>query len=220
MTRKHIILAGAALVLGLLLLTPVGQQLVAQTTYSVGGWLAHVTDETNDSLQVSIVSTDANQTVGGNLSVTGTSTLTGAVTASDAVTIAGDVAVDTDVLSVDTTNDVVATNGWNTFSYVTPAASSYTLASTGKAGIVEVDYTTTGTVSLILDTDLVTTPGAGAFWWIYDKDGNANSNNITISTEGSETINGAATYTMDADGEAVLLFTDGTNYYVLGGFGE
>jgi hypothetical protein len=96
-------------------------------------------------------------------------------------------------------------------------AASYTLDADSEATVFAVDYTTTGAVSFILGSDVAVD---GRHIIVYDEDGNANTNNITISTEGSETINGAATYTMDADSEAVHLVSDGTNFFVLGGFGE
>ena len=144
-----------------------------------------------------------------------------------AATLSGDLDVDTDVLSVSAAADTVSTSGslsvdegttfssWVDTPVFSVAASSYTLDSTSKAYIVAVDYTTTGTVDLFLDSDLLVDGRALTF---YDEDANANANNIVIRTEGAETISGAATYTMDADSEAVSIASDGTNWFVTGVF--
>lgn len=49
---------------------------------------------------------------------------------------------------------------------------------------------------------------------IKDSGGNANSNNITVDTEGGETIDGAPSITLDADNESVTLVSDGSNWFV------
>lgn len=48
---------------------------------------------------------------------------------------------------------------------------------------------------------------------IHDKGGNAGSSAITIATEGSETINGAASIQLTANYEAVWLYNDGSNWF-------
>jgi hypothetical protein len=60
------------------------------------------------------------------------------------------------------------------------------------------------------------TEGAGAVFTI--KTGNTQT--VTIDTEGAETIDGGATYVLDANYEAVTLTTDGTNFFVLSGYLE
>lgn len=55
MRIKTIIGITICVLIGIALLAPMGQRLIAQTTYSVGGWLGLVTDTTNDALQVNIV---------------------------------------------------------------------------------------------------------------------------------------------------------------------
>jgi hypothetical protein len=42
------------------------------------------------------------------------------------------------------------------------------------------------------------------------------SGNVTIATNGSETIDGAATYVLSSQYDAVILTTDGSNWYVFG----
>ena len=50
---------------------------------------------------------------------------------------------------------------------------------------------------------------------ITDTGGNAGTNNITISTEGSETISGDATLVMNIDYTSVTLRSDGTNWFIV-----
>jgi len=93
----------------------------------------------------------------------------------------------------------------------TVAAATYDLLVTDL--LVHVDYTTTGAVtSLTLPTAQA---ADGRRITIKDVDGNADTNNITIDTEGSETIDGAATLVIDADYGFAELYSDGTNWFVL-----
>ena len=54
---------------------------------------------------------------------------------------------------------------------------------------------------------------------IKDSDGTgATTNNITVSTEASETIDGSATYTLNADRESVTLVSNGTNWFIISSY--
>jgi hypothetical protein len=56
---------------------------------------------------------------------------------------------------------------------------------------------------------------------IKDSDGTgAGTNNITVSTEASETIDGSATYTMDADRESIMVVSNGTNWFIVSSYKE
>ena len=56
---------------------------------------------------------------------------------------------------------------------------------------------------------------------IKDSDGTgAGTNNITVDTEGSETIDGGADYTMDADRESVTIISNGTNWFIISSYKE
>lgn len=50
---------------------------------------------------------------------------------------------------------------------------------------------------------------------VSDESGGAAANNITVATEGAETINGAATATIAANYGAVRLRSDGANLYTI-----
>jgi hypothetical protein len=82
--------------------------------------------------------------------------------------------------------------------------------------ILAVDYTSTGAVtSLTLPT--AQCDGAedeGREIIIKDTGGNSNTNNITVDTEGSETIDGAATLTLNQDYESYSLFCYSSDWYI------
>ena len=93
----------------------------------------------------------------------------------------------------------------------TVAAATYDLLATDD--IVLVDYTTTGAVtSFTLPTAQV---ADGRTFVVMDVDGNAGTNNITLDTEGSEKINGADTFVMATDSQAITVTCDGTNWFVI-----
>jgi len=87
-------------------------------------------------------------------------------------------------------------------------AATYTVES-GET-IVLSEYTTTDTQTITIATSEL---GSGRVIIIKDGDGNASSNNITVATEGDETIDGAATGSIAADSGSLNLFSDGTNWY-------
>lgn len=89
-------------------------------------------------------------------------------------------------------------------------AATYDLLTTDM--IVHVTYTGTGAVtSLTLPTAQTV---SGRAIEIIDAGGNAATNNITIDTEGSETINGSATLVINTDYGAYGLYSDGSNWFI------
>jgi hypothetical protein len=196
--RKRDYIIMTVILLVAFIMTPVGKGIIAQSSQSISGWLGDVTDRTNKSLQISIVSTDANQTIGGNLAVTGTSTLTGDVTAGDDLTV----------------------DGWYKEPPTIISAAAYTISSTGKAGTYISEYSDTGAYAIWLPT----TPGDGATITIVDGDLNASSNNGTIRPYGGsgDTIQETTSFTQDANGESTVLRYSLTNtdWTVVGGYLE
>jgi len=78
--------------------------------------------------------------------------------------------------------------------------------------LLHVTYTTTGAVtSLTLPTAQVV---QGRELIVKDAGGNAGTNNITVDTEGSETIDGAATAVINGNYDAARFYSDGTNWFV------
>lgn len=83
--------------------------------------------------------------------------------------------------------------------------------------VVIVNKTTGGATSVPVPKE----PHPGRAFAVIDGKGDANSNNITITTPGDETINGASTYVMNANRESVILVADASgNWFVLASFGE
>lgn len=79
--------------------------------------------------------------------------------------------------------------------------------------ILHVTYTGTGAVTSI---DLKTAQTIkGRLIVVKDAGGNAAANNITITTEGAQTIDGAATYVINANYGKVTLYCDGSNWFVI-----
>lgn len=88
-------------------------------------------------------------------------------------------------------------------------AATYNLALTDH--ILHVTYTSTAAVT---NLQLMTASVAsGRVIHIKDAGGNASANNITITTEGAETIDGSATYTLSTDYESVSFYSNGTNWF-------
>lgn len=54
---------------------------------------------------------------------------------------------------------------------------------------------------------------AGRTYIVKDESGACSANNITVSTEGAETIDGAASIVMSTDYQTVRLYCDGTNWF-------
>ena len=88
-------------------------------------------------------------------------------------------------------------------------ASTYDVLATDQ--ILSVTYTGTGAVAIDLKTAQTI---SGRVLVVQDAGGNAAVNNITITTQGGELINGAATFVMNGNYEAINLYCDGTNYFV------
>jgi len=115
---------------------------------------------------------------------------------------------DEDQLRMD---DTLKTVGGRVKNVTTVNAATYDLLITDE--ILHVTYTGTGAVtSLTLPTAQVI---AGRTIVIKDAGGNSATNNITIDTEGSETIDGAATFVIEEDYSSVSLYCDGSDWYVI-----
>ena len=120
--------------------------------------------------------------------------------------------------SVTTTSDVVfdSISAGNTelggslgLQIVSVSAASYDVLATDH--ILNVTYTATGAVAIDLKTAQL---HAGRVLVVKDAGGNAAINNITITTEASETIDGDATLVINGNYNAVNLYCDGTNWFI------
>jgi len=85
------------------------------------------------------------------------------------------------------------------------------------------DYTTAGeTIVGVTDTTatrIITLATAdcvvGRLITIKDESGGAGTNNITIATEGSETIDGSSTATISTNYGCIRLYSDGSNWFII-----
>ena len=93
------------------------------------------------------------------------------------------------------------------------------------AGVFNVNSISTNTTAAVNNTYLVDTsggavivtlPAAGLNVFVRVKDvGDANTNNITIATPGAETIDNAASDTINSDYEHRTYLSDGTNWFIV-----
>ena len=75
--------------------------------------------------------------------------------------------------------------------------------------IIGVD-TSSSAVTITLPSSAVS---AGKIYIINDEGGNAGTNNITVATEGSETIDGSASATISSNNGTLRLYSDGSNWF-------
>ena len=108
-----------------------------------------------------------------------------------------------------TTDGIWATTGGKIDGITPVAAGSYDLLTTDN--ILHVTYTTTGAVAIDLKTAQAV---AGRHIVIKDGGGLAGTNNITVSTEGAETIDGAATAVISTNYNSINLYSDGANWFI------
>jgi hypothetical protein len=101
-------------------------------------------------------------------------------------------------------------------SRVVNAATFAVAATTSPLLILYVDYTATGGCDMELSSALIATPDVEIL--IIDRGAGAGLNNINITTEGAETINGdAAGASLEADRGVIRMVTDGSNVHITGG---
>lgn len=126
------------------------------------------------------------------------------------------------VLYADTTNGQLyvkntgtGNTGWTLLnsaglvSTVAVAAATHTLGA-GEIRL-RVTYTATGAVTVSLATSET---NDGRWLVVKDAGGNAGTNNITIVTEGAETIDGNASAIISGDYDSLTLFSDGSNWFI------
>ena len=80
-----------------------------------------------------------------------------------------------------------------------------------KDNLLHVNYTTTGQVAITLPTAQAVN---GRAILVKDSGGNSSNNSITIGTEGSETIDGEATFIINSDYDVIRIYSDGTNWFL------
>ena len=114
----------------------------------------------------------------------------------------------TDHITINGSLEVTEANFRNV---TTVNAATYDLLTTDY--ILHVTYTATGAVtSLTLPTAQVVD---GRIIIIKDAGNNAGTNNITIDTEGGQTIDGSATLVLNGNGDSVMLYCNSSNWFIL-----
>jgi hypothetical protein len=86
-------------------------------------------------------------------------------------------------------------------------AATYNLLATDF--IVDVTYTDTGASTITIPTAQI---ADGRIFYVYDSDRNASVNNITVDTQGAETINEQNSVSIQVNGGVLMIFSDGTNW--------
>lgn len=134
--------------------------------------------------------------------------------------ISGSAFIDDDTMATASATTVASSESIKAYSdntrvlqtVATAAAATYDLGT--NVGIVNVTYTGTGAVTSL--TLMSAEAVSGRIVHIKDAGLNANTNNITIDTEGAETIDGNATEVISTDGGYRTLYCDGSNWFIIG----
>ena len=92
--------------------------------------------------------------------------------------------------------------------YVSVTGAAYA----AKAGDRVIGVNRAGIVAITLPTAQLR---PGRIYTVKDESGAAATNNITVATEGAETIDGSATDAIDVDFESKSYYSDGTNWFIL-----
>lgn len=92
----------------------------------------------------------------------------------------------------------------------TAAAATFTM----RPEMLTVNSTYSATGAQTVTLPAIASCVAGKFYVVKDVGGTANTNNITVATPGSETIDGAATKVISAADGSLILYSDGTNWLV------
>ena len=93
-------------------------------------------------------------------------------------------------------------------STTTVGVSAYDVLATDE--MLHTTYSPSGAITIDLKTAQLID---GRVVHIKDAGGNAGSNNITITTEGSETIDGSSTASITDNYGALSIYSDGTNWF-------
>ncbi|HUW34773.1 MAG TPA: hypothetical protein VM223_24455, partial [Planctomycetota bacterium] len=119
---------------------------------------------------------------------------------------AGDYTTHTSKFNV-TNTGLVTTFGGRIHKRTAVTGASYDVLTTDE--IVGVSYGGACAIQL-----MSATVAAGRVYVVKDESGAAGANNITISTEATETIDGAATAVISANYNSISLYSDGTNWFI------
>lgn len=104
----------------------------------------------------------------------------------------------------------IAAVGSGVITYSAPSSFPYSVVTGDAQKVLGIDTSTANTLNLPAATNVMA-------FWVKDISGTAATNNITISPNGSDTIDGTnSNYTMDENYSSRLLMSDGTSaWYVV-----
>lgn len=124
-------------------------------------------------------------------------------------------------LALGADGDVLQSNGPSVApTWETPSAGGSTTVTTVSAAtktlgtgddILHVTYTATGACTVTWPTAQIV---SGRVIRVKDAGGDCSTNNITVATEGSQTIDGEASYVMTQDYSAITIYCDGSNLFI------
>ena len=108
---------------------------------------------------------------------------------------------------------VGVTNTGGQIDSVTEVDADYEVLATDKVLMVT-SAADPGAITITFPSDLIATKGK---WEIKDKTGNCNTYNITLATEGAETIDGGAVGAniLDVNYQSKTVQSDGTNLFII-----
>ncbi len=91
-------------------------------------------------------------------------------------------------------------------------------AVSGNYTMLDTDFllgvtSTSSAWTITIPTAVITAQAGRWICWIHDESGAAGTNNITVATEGAETINGNATVAINVNDGSMILYSDGANLY-------
>ncbi len=92
----------------------------------------------------------------------------------------------------------------------TVADATYTVLATDANKVLHVTRTATGVCTITFPTALI----SDGFRFVIKDTGGAQTFNITLATEGAETIDGSTTFTINTNYQAINVYCDGTNLFI------
>ena len=140
-------------------------------------------------------------------------TETGDTITVETTTVAGSftmASIDHDVIQNVGTNTHAQIDAFIGGSITTVGAATYTILSTDS--VLHVTYSSTGACTITFPTALMT---SGNTITIKDAGFNAGMKNITLETEGSQTIDGDTNWTINGDGDWLKVYCDGSNLFII-----
>ena len=163
-----------------------------------------------DSTAFTVANTTGNVATTGTLTAAGVTALNGGLTMDSTAFTVANTSGNTSIAGTLGVAGVTSFSNYADLYVGVAATQSYSIASAGKANVIESTYSATGASSLHLMTDLLV---SGRVVEIIDAGGNSDPNTITLTTQGAEKINGGDTYAIATDYKHVRCLSNGTHWF-------